>query len=282
MEKKDIKLIALDMDGTLFNPESIVTEGNREAIRKATEQGITVIISTGRPFAGLPAELLAELGVKYAITTNGSTICEVPSGRFINRRPFDREYVLGIVEKLLQWRIFVDVFSGGLAYTPSYCFEFLDSVGYPDSVKAYIKKTRVPVEDVLSYIRENEHIVDKITLNFIMEGDTPLYREEVKRFLESIDGINLVTGGFHNLEFTRGDVSKGNALELLSGELGIDMSQTMAIGDTENDLSIIQAAGVGVAMGNADDYVKGFADYITDDNAHDGVAKAIYEIAMGN
>ena len=95
------------------------------------------------------------------------------------------------------------------------------------------------------------------------------------RSLESNPGVTSVCGGYHNLEFTRADVNKGVALHALAKILSIDPDETMAIGDTENDLAIIKAAGIGVAMGNATPAVKAQADYMTDDNESDGVATAM-------
>jgi hypothetical protein len=115
-----------------------------------------------------------------------------------------------------------------------------------------------------------------MTLNFYPDGQGGFTdREKVHKYLLSNPAIDVVSGGYHNLEFTRAGVNKGVGLHRLAEILGVDPAATMAIGDTENDLSIIRAAGIGVAMGNATDTVKAQADYITSSNEEDGVACAI-------
>ena len=115
-----------------------------------------------------------------------------------------------------------------------------------------------------------------MTLNFYPAADgTLIDREIVRKFLVSNPSITTVCGGYNNLEFTRADASKGVGLRKLAEILGVNPDATMAIGDTENDLAIIEAAGIGVAMGNATDAVKARADYVTTTNTKDGVAAAI-------
>ena len=115
-----------------------------------------------------------------------------------------------------------------------------------------------------------------MTLNFYPDKNGVLMdRDQTEKFLKSNPAITTVSGGYGNLEFTRSDVSKGIALYTLSDMLGIDHAATMAIGDTENDLAIIGAAGIGIAMGNATDMVKEQADFVTLSNMEDGVAHAL-------
>lgn len=103
-----------------------------------------------------------------------------------------------------------------------------------------------------------------MTLNFYPAADgTLIDRETVRKFLVSNPSITTVCGGYNNLEFTRADANKGVGLRKLAEILGVNPDATMAIGDTENDLAIIEAAGIGVAMGNATDAVKARADYVT-------------------
>lgn len=110
-----------------------------------------------------------------------------------------------------------------------------------------------------------------MTLNFYPAADgTLIDRETVRKFLVSNPSITTVCGGYNNLEFTRADANKGVGLRKLAEILGVNPDATMAIGDTENDLAIIEAAGIGVAMGNATDAVKARADYVTTTNTKTG------------
>lgn len=270
-----VKLIALDLDGTLFNSQSQISAHNIDTIKKANEAGATVVISTGRPYSGLPFEQLKGSGIRFAITTNGSAIYEIESGKCLFEEAMDEDIILPILDFLLTKDIHMDAFISGKGYTPVQCVAAGQKLANPPALKHYILNTRVRVDNLPLFIHENQLKVQKMTLNFYPEGDIFKDREEVRKYLESNPAVTTVSGGYNNLEFTRADVNKGVGLQKMAQLLDIPVAQTMAVGDTENDLAIIRAAGVGVAMGNATAAVKSAADYITTSNDEDGVAAAI-------
>ena len=273
---KDIKLVALDLDGTLFDNSSRISERNLTAIRSITDKGIHVVISTGRPFEGIPFDQIKGTGINYAITANGSGIYEISTGKCLYENAMDEELVTPILNFLLTRDIHMDAFIGGKGYTPVQCVETAQKLTVPSSIKNYIITTRTRLDNILQFIHENQLKVQKMTLNFYPAADgTLIDRETVRKFLVSNPSITTVCGGYNNLEFTRADANKGVCLRKLAEILGVNPDATMAIGDTENDLAIIEAAGIGVAMGNATDAVKARADYVTTTNTKDGVAAAI-------
>ena len=273
---KDIKLVALDLDGTLFDNSSRISKRNLTAIRSITDKGIHVVISTGRPFEGIPFDQIKGTGINYAITANGSGIYEISTGKCLYENAMDEELVTPILNFLLTRDIHMDAFIGGKGYTPIQCVETAQKLTVPSSIKNYIITTRTRLDNILQLIHENQLKVQKMTLNFYPAADgTLIDRETVRKFLVSNPSITTVCGGYNNLEFTRADANKGVGLRKLAEILGVNPDATMAIGDTENDLAIIEAAGIGVAMGNATDAVKARADYVTTTNTKDGVAAAI-------
>lgn len=273
---KDIKLVALDLDGTLFDNSSHISERNLTAIRSITDKGIHVVISTGRPFEGIPFDQIKGTGINYAITANGSGIYEISTGKCLYENAMDEELVTPILNFLLTRDIHMDAFIGGKGCTPIQCVETAQKLTVPSSIKNYIITTRTRLDNILQFIHENQLKVQKMTLNFYPAADgTLIDRETVRKFLVSNPSITTVCGGYNNLEFTRADANKGVGLRKLAEILGVNPDATMAIGDTENDLAIIEAAGIGVAMGNATDAVKARADYVTTTNTKDGVAAAI-------
>lgn len=273
---KDIKLVALDLDGTLFDNSSRISKRNLTAIRSITDKGIHVVISTGRPFEGIPFDQIKGTGINYAITANGSGIYEISTGKCLYENAMDEELVTPILNFLLTRDIHMDAFIGGKGYTPIQCVETAQKLTVPSSIKNYIITTRTRLDNILQFIHENQLKVQKMTLNFYPAADgTLIDRETVRKFLVYNPSITTVCGGYNNLEFTRADANKGVGLRKLAEILGVNPDATMAIGDTENDLAIIEAAGIGVAMGNATDAVKARADYVTTTNTKDGVAAAI-------
>lgn len=272
----DIKLIALDLDGTLFNSKGKITEKTKKEIKRITDRGVHVVISTGRPYNGVPFEQIKDTGIDYAITTNGAAIYRISTSQCIYEKCMDFSITGPIIEFLLNKDIHIDTYIDGEGFTPFRCRENLYKLPIAHAMKQYILATRTPVDNLYDYVRDCGKNVQKITLNFYPQPDgTRLHREEVRIFLESNPTIETVCGGFSNLEFSKAGVNKGEGLLHLAELLSISADQTMAIGDSGNDYAILKAAGIGVAMSNASDDIKEIADYITVSNDEDGVATAI-------
>ena len=272
----NIKLIALDLDGTLFNTKGTITEETKKEIKRVTAYGVHVVISTGRPYNGVPFEQLKGLGIDYAITTNGAAIYHIPDNRCIYENGMEFSLVETIFRFLLEKDIHIDTYIDGEGFTPTRCRKNLERLHVPASLKEYIINTRTEKDDFLGYVRDCGRNIQKTTLNFYPQPDgTFAHRDEVLNYLNNHPAIECVCGGFHNLEITKAGVTKGVALMHLSRFLSVDICDTMAIGDTENDLSILNTAGIGVAMGNATAEIQANADYVTASNEEDGVKKAI-------
>jgi len=270
------KLVALDLDGTLFNNQSKITEDNIKEIRRVSNQGVHVVISTGRPYCGIPFTQINGTRIEYAITTNGSSVYHIPDRKCIYENSMEPDMILPIIDYLLSKRIHFDVFINGDAFSPEKCVAVGQNLAVPESLKNYILNSRKRITDMPAYIRDNNLRVQKITMNFQRDASGILVdREEIKAYFDSRSDVTCVCGGYNNLEFTKLGADKGNGLRQLAQYLGVPVADTIAIGDTENDLAIIQAAGVGIAMGNATDAVKAASDDITLSNEESGVAAAL-------
>lgn len=273
---KPVKLVALDLDGTLFNSDGRITDMTKNELKRIHKLGVHTVISTGRPFNGVPFDQIQDTGIEYAITTNGAAIYRIDTKECIYENTMDFDVIGPILEFLLSKEIHIDLYMNGVGFTPIRCRENLYRLPLEGAMKDYIRATRTPLEDLYGYVRDCGEKVQKLTLNFYPQPDgTRLHREEVRSYLESIPEIEVVCGGFSNLEFSKKGVTKGEGLKHLSKLLDVPMEQTMAIGDSGNDYSIINAAGIGVAMENASDDIKEISDYITTSNEEDGVGIAI-------
>lgn len=272
----DIRLVALDLDGTLFNNQSKISPANFEAVKRACQKNAAVVISTGRPFSGLPFDQIEGSGIRYAITTNGSALYDISSRKCLFEDGMSPSLTLPILRFLLSRDIHMDAFIQGNAFSPVCCLEAARKLSVPASIKKYIIESRTRIEDLPGYVEENHLMIQKMTLNFYPDADGVLVdREEVKSYLCSNPDIVCVSGGYNNLEFTKAGVNKGTGLIKLADLLGIPMECTMAVGDTENDMEILKTARIGIAMGNAAPAVKAIADDITLSNEEDGVAAAL-------
>ena len=272
----DIKLIALDLDGTLFNKDSIISATNKEELNRVAAQGVKIVISTGRPFNGLPFDQIKDTPIEYALTTNGGAVYRIDGKECLYENGMEPEMIMPVLEWILSREIHIDIYTDGVGFTPIRCRENLGRLAVPESMRSYMRATRTPVEDLAAYVRDCGKNIQKINLNFYPQPDgTFLHREETIKFLKANSAIEVVSGGFNNFEINKAGVSKREGLRFLANYLGTDLDHTMAMGDSENDLSMINAAGIGVAMANASDDVKSVADYITTTNNEDGVAAAI-------
>lgn len=278
---KNIRLVALDMDGTLFNHNSQITAIDQKAIKEATAAGVQVVISTGRPYVGLPVDLLADLGIRYAITANGAAIYRLPEKECIFSNCMEPAVVCPILRRIQHKNIHYDAFIGGNGYGQHSFFPVIDQLSMPDSIKAYIKTSRTMTDNLADFIEEKQLEVQKITINFIPQPDGSFIdRDAVFSILSEYPQITYLSGGYHNLEFTKAGTTKGMGLRFLADHFGISITQTMACGDSQNDLDILKTAGVGVAMENAVSEVKNAADFVTYSNENGGVAHAIYALVL--
>ena len=272
----DIKLIALDLDGTLFNHNGEITPKTIEELNRAAKKGVHTVISTGRPFNGLPFEQIKDTAIEYALTTNGAAIYRIENKECLYDNTMGLEMLQPILSFILSREIHIDLYIDGEGFTPIRCRENIGKLDVPESLRKYMIATRTPVENLLAYVNDCGKNIQKINLNFYPQPDgTRLYREETIAFLKSQSAIEVVCGGFDNFEISKAGVTKSTGLQALTALLGVTMEETMAVGDSENDYSMINAAGIGVAMGNASDDIKAIADYITTTNEEDGVGEAI-------
>ena len=272
----DIKLIALDLDGTLFNREGIITPAVKEQLNRAAAQSVKIVISTGRPFNGLPFEQIKDTAIEYALTTNGASVYKIEGKECLYEDGMTIETVMPILDWLLEREIHIDIYMDGVGFTPIRCRENIGRLDVPESLRNYMIATRTTVEDLKSYVSDCGKRIQKINLNFYPQPDgTFLHRDETLAFLKANATITVVCGGFNNFEISKAGVTKREGLAFLANYLGTDLEHTMAMGDSENDYSMINAAGIGVAMGNASDDIKAIANYITTSNEEDGVGEAI-------
>lgn len=269
-------MIALDLDGTLYTEDKTISEENKKVIREAEKKGIEIVIATGRPFHGIPVEIFREMGIRYVISLNGACVHRMQDGVSLYEEQMDTEDACELVRMCLDHPVYFSVFAGEKACVQKDKEYLIDQMGFPEVLYEFIKKTRTYVDNLPEYLRTCGEPVYKIVMNFIPLPDGSYQDYDILRDkIDADERFAQVDGGGHNMEVTKAGVSKGKAFRWLAKELGIPMEETMACGDTENDMEILKAAGIGVAMGNAGEAVKKNADYVTKTNMEDGVAYAI-------
>lgn len=237
---RSFKLIALDLDGTLLNRHHEISNENRKAIAEAVEKGVQVVISTGRHVKSCKNYADSLQLSSYLVAVNGGEIWD-PSGNLIERNPLQQDFVQTM------WELCHQHGTRFWAMTPD--SEFRE--GFPNE------------------------ITKREWLKFGFDLDDQEIRETILTELRKNKQIEISNSSPLNIEVNALGINKANALKKVCDRIGISMDQVLAVGDSLNDLAMIQEAGCGVAMGNAQDLVKESADWITDTNEADGVAKAI-------
>ena len=272
-----IKLVALDLDGTLFNDQKQITPRTRAAIEAALQQGVTVVPATGRAVCGVPEQITAIPGVRYALTSNGAAVVDLQTGQKLVDLPFDAALALRVYDVIEPFGGALSIFIGGKSYTTQQnAAENMALV--PPNLQRYFRDTRIEVADMRQTLREHAHEVEKFS---ILYPDEAVRTAAWQAVAAACPEVEITSSLERNMELNAPGVSKGPGLMALANALGLDRREVMAVGDSGNDRTMIELAGLGVAMGNATDEVKQAADAVTADNEHDGVAQAIERYVLG-
>lgn len=266
-----IKIIALDLDGTLLNGCKRLTDRNRKALEDCIRRGIHIVPCTGRIAKGIPEEIRNIPGVRYAITVNGATIEDMETGQVLGSHLLDKEIALEVMELARQYHVMYDAYLAGQGISEARFYDHLEEYGLSRGMMEMVRHTRKVVPDILDHVRQWDGQVDKVNMFFVDQEERAQVREILNRRSDVLVSSSLKS----NLEINALGASKGAALMALADHLGIAHEDTMACGDGSNDLSMIRAAGLGVAMANAEEEVLAAADYVTESNEESGVAQAI-------
>lgn len=273
-----IKLIALDLDGTALNSEERFSAYTIKTLEKAIKQGVHVVIATGRAKATLPKELYEIEGLQFVVTSNGGATLALPRNEIIKERYITKEAMPAVYKLLSGYDYLIEIFIDGHAYVEKELFENPEKTGIPKRTAEYIKRTRNPQENVLELMIKHSGKIENINICFGNNED----RQRTRVELEKLPSITVTSSMSHNLEIIGEETSKWNAILDIAGQYGIKPEEIMACGDSPNDESMISMAGLGVAMMNGTESTKKIADYITDTNDEDGVAKAIEKWVFGS
>ena len=273
---KHIKMIGLDLDGTLLNGRKEVTDHTRKILEQAIAQGIIVLVATGRPLTGILGQVRAIQGMQYALTTNGARIYDLLQDRTILEHPLSGEKAKKVLKIAGKYDTLQEAYFDREVYAQEDQLKRISHYHKNPHMWEYVRATRTAVPSMIEWYEECGRDADKLQLMFADMQELAHARKE----LEEIPGLVLTGSLGNNIEVNAEGIDKGIGILELGRRLGISREEIMACGDGDNDLEMLKAVGVGVAMGNADAYVKAAADYVTDTNEEEGVAKAVEKFAL--
>lgn len=270
------RMIGVDLDGTLLKSDKELAPYTREILRRAIEQGILVMPSTGRPLTGVPKDLLEFPGIKYAVTANGARVIDIATGKPMVEELLPHDIASKLLDVFERYDSFREIYFDGVGYASKEALANISKYLELPPMANYIASTRVAVDDVRVKFEEEGRPVDKIQALFTSVEDRDAARAEI----QDIPGIEITGALPMNLEINAEGVNKGKAMIELGKVLGIPKEEIMAFGDGDNDLKMLKEVGVGVAMENAIEPVKEAADYITLTNDEEGVARFIEKYVL--
>lgn len=283
------KLVAIDLDGTLLDPYGQITERCKIAIQNAIDKGTKVVLASGRGVISV-RNFANEVGTnEYAICGNGAIVYDFKEESIIYNKFLSKKKVLQLIKICEENSIYYSIYTQNSIITKSLNYNVLfyhqENASKPDG-----KKTNICItEDVYQYVlNRKEEDYTKITIC----DDNNIIFNSIIRILRAVKAIDVLDVGhmsrklmklgteIHSIEYfyteiTNENTDKWNALEFLIQKMGIDKEEVIAIGDNINDKTMIENAGLGVAMANSAPYIQKMADIVTESNNEDGVAKVI-------
>lgn len=271
-----VGIVALDLDGTLLKADQTIGDRTQQALINAMASGIHIVIATGRPYTALPAAVKNIEGVEYAITANGSRIVKLHTGECIHSVPIAEETARRLLNYFKTLPYMIEIHTGGEAYIECGCLENPEKHGIKDGSIEYLRKSRKEVPDLYEFAFEHIAEIENINFHFGDQDAKKAMWEE----LEKIEDIYVTSSFDRLLEISNANASKGEAIYALADILDVDYNDTMACGDGLNDIVMLEAVGVAVAMGNAKPELLSIADFIAPDNENDGVGIAIEKFAL--
>ena len=283
----DIRIIALDLDGTLLDSQKRLSERNRAALERVAKKGILVVPTTGRFFGMMPPAVRDLPFVRYAITINGAQVYDRETDTALVRDEIPLDMALGVMEVLDRHDVVYDCYRSNWGWMTAALQAKAADYATNEHYLKMVREFRKPVPELKAHLRATaaEGDVQKIMMFGRREGEGirgpeagaehPVLEAIAREMAEKFPKIKVTASTWNNIELNIATAHKGNALKRFAEYLGFTLENCMSFGDGMNDLSMVEAAGTGVAMANAEPAVKAAANVVTSSNDEDGVAAVL-------
>jgi Cof subfamily protein (haloacid dehalogenase superfamily) len=276
--KNKIRLLALDLDGTVLTSANTLDTEVKKAIENAVESGMEIVVASGRPFCSMPEEILKIDGIRYIIASNGAAIYDGGKNR-VRSVTLKEADVLKIMELTKEYDLIWEAFCDGETCTDRRYYENPVKYGCGVAYVDYVRSSRGCTDDMRQYIFNRRAVLDSI--EFVC--NKPKLREKIRALLEeNLSGVYITSSSADFVEFMDREATKSNAVRFICEREGIDIKNTAACGNADNDVDMIAQAGLGAAVKNASKSCVDSADLIVETNDNNGVKQLIDNIIEHN
>ena len=255
---KKYKIIASDLDGTLLNSNSKISKENIEAINKLYEKGIVFVPCTGRTYSEIPEEIKNMSSNRYTIYSNGAVVYDKKSGRHI-KNCISNDIARKIMEFISSYEVHIAYRQNGELFVDAN-FQEDNSFKYYNVITPH----QVVIRDFANHLNNFENTIHETEDIEVFSVFFHNYRDKIycRELIEQTGKVKTVEASEYNLEIMNIDAGKGKALHSLADMLNISHKETIGIGDSDNDASLINVAGLGLAVANSCESLKKIADEI--------------------
>ncbi|WP_077834383.1 Cof-type HAD-IIB family hydrolase [Clostridium felsineum] len=278
----DIKVIIMDIDGTLTNSKKIITDKTKKVLKKAQELGTVLILASGRPTSGLmdfAEELEMDKNHGLLVSFNGAKVVDCENGKVLFDETMSIEQGQAVLEHMKKFEVKPMIDKGEYMYVNDVFKNEIQYKGKPFNIIKYEarnNKFKLCEKDDLALFAD-------YPLNKILTAGEPEYlKEHYKEMMEPFkETLNCMFTADFYFEFTAKGIDKAKALDTVLMPMGYKKEEMIAFGDGHNDISMVKYAGIGVAMDNAVQELKDEADEVTLSNDEDGIAHTLSKYMKG-
>ena len=267
-----------DLDGTLLDDKKGLPAENLRALQEAAEWGMVIVPATGRILRGIPESVKGLPFIRYYIVANGAVVFDTQEGQTLYQADIPLDLALRTYDYMDTLPVIYDCYQDEIGWMSREMYErCAPYFAYEPEILDLVNRLRIRVEDFKGVLREKGRPLQKMQMYFLPQDEEERQRQ-LKRIPELFPELDATTSASNNIELNSVDATKGKAMLALAASLGIAREEILAFGDGSNDISMIRAAGLGVAMANSTPDVKTAADEVSLSNNEAGVARVIRRI----
>lgn len=276
--RKEIKLIAFDLDGTFLDDDKKIPERNIAAVKAAAERGIICLPATGRLARGIPKRIFELPGTRYIITSNGAALYDLETKRVLYRAVLEYQTALRLCDYMQERAITYTFLQFERGYMNRKMHAHVPEYFSNPAMAEYMQRVYRPVDDLRGLMEKRAQPLEKM-LMFFKPDEQERRAEQLELLPRLFPELKISSSISNNIEINAHNADKGQAISALCAHLGIARENIVCFGDASNDISMLKAAGLGIAMSNGVDSAKAAADMCTiSDNNNGGVGEMIMKL----